>query len=246
MGVNTRTYRFVLGSALLEFGRAGADLVPLRDIASRYAARLLERGATSPQVPATTDLGEKDFLSVLEREREASIAAGVPTDVLVEAAVRLIPAMVMQKFHNLRVVGRVAHTFYTVECAGTNRFVRLTPELHTVAGEPSVLVDELRSRWSIVEASFDAGIGRGLIEGGVELDDGASDIGEPRRRVTVTSVRGSIAGFQHGRCFYCHQAFEELTDGVHVDHVFPSARMNTGSRRGPNLTTYSFSGWMRR
>ncbi|WP_051163576.1 hypothetical protein [Nocardia brevicatena] len=40
---------------------------------------------------------------------------------LVEAAVRSIPAMVMQKFHNLRVVGRVAHTFYTLEGAGTNQ-----------------------------------------------------------------------------------------------------------------------------
>jgi hypothetical protein len=42
-------------------------------------------------------------------------------------------------------------------------------------------------------------------------------------------------GFQHGRCFYCNQPLGDLGPDVHVDHVFPFRRMNTGSWRGPSL-----------
>lgn len=234
MGVNTRTYKFALGAALLELGRAECDLVPLRELASRYAAVLLQRPAAS-QASAATSLGDKDFLSVLRRERDASIAAGRPSEALIDAAARSIPAMVMQKFHNMPVTGRVAHTFYEMEGGGAKRTVRLTPALHEIAGDSGVLSGELESRWSIVEASFDAGIGRGLVAGGVEVDAELSNVVDRVRRVPVTSVRGAIVGFQYGRCFYCRQPLGDLTAGVHVDHVFPFAWRNTGSWRGPNL-----------
>ncbi|MEU6829087.1 HNH endonuclease signature motif containing protein [Nocardia beijingensis] len=235
MGANTRTYKFALGSALLELGQAGRDEVTLRELGSLYAAQLIRRPAESQQAAAGLPLGDSDFLSVLRRERAESIAAGQPTEVLVDAAVRSIPAMVMQKFHHLRVTGPVAHTFYELEGSGTHRTVRLTPELHRVADDPTVLAEELESRWSIVEASFDSGIGRALIQGGVEVDNESSSVLAPVRRAAVTSVRGAIVGFQHGRCFYCHQQLDKLAGGVHVDHVFPFAWMNTGSWRGPNL-----------
>ncbi|WP_280249446.1 HNH endonuclease [Nocardia abscessus] len=235
MGANTRTYKFALGSALLELGQAGRDKVTLSELGSLYAAQLIRRPAESQQAAAGSPLSDSDFLSVLRRERSESIDAGQPTEVLVNAAVRSIPAMVMQKFHHLRATGPVAHTFYELEVSGAHRTVRLTPELHRVADDPTVLAEELESRWSIVEASFDSGIGRALIQGGVEVDHESSRILAPVRRAAVTSVRGAIVGFQHGRCFYCQQQFGDLASGVHVDHVFPFAWMNTGSWRGPNL-----------
>lgn len=246
MGVNNRTYKFALGSALLDLGQQGRDIVSLDELASMYAARLVERDSDFPQAPATNSLGDADFLSVLERERASSLAAGQPTDVLVDAAAKSIPGMVMQKFHNLRVVGQVAHTFYEVEGRGRKRSVRLTPDLLSVASNPGVLPDELQSRWSIVEASFDAGIGSNLIDSGVDLDDELSAIVSPARRVALTSVRGAIAGFQHGECFYCHAPLYDLDADVevkplisgkkvHVDHVVPFSWMKTGSWTGPNL-----------
>ena len=57
----------------------------------------------------------------------------------------------------------------------------------------------------------------------------------PARRVPLTSVRGAIAGFQHGRCFYCHQELDRLDADIHVDHVVPFSWMNTGSWYGHDL-----------
>lgn len=246
MGANTRTYKFALGSALLEVGQQGRDIVSLRELASLYTARLLDRASDFPQAPASNELGTNDFLSVLDRERAASLATGEPSEALVDAATRSIPGMVMQKFHNLRGVGQVAHTFYEIEGSGTQRRVRLTSDLRNVAARPDVLSDELEARWSIVEASFDAGIGRSLVQGGVDLDDDMATIVSPTRRIALTSLRGAIAGFQHGRCFYCHQPLYDLGadvavnpvisgKNVHVDHVVPFSWMKTGSWTGPNL-----------
>lgn len=245
MGDNTRTYKFALGSALLELGRQGHEIVPLRDVATSYASKLLDRTAGFPQARATNTLSNNDFLSILDRERAASVDLGQPTDALVDAAMKSIPGMVMQKFHNLRAVGEVAHTFYEIERHGAHRNVRLTDDLRTVATDPRTLMDELTARWSIVEASFDAGIGKSLIQSVVELD-GVASIVSPGRRVALTSIRGAIAGFQHGRCSYCHQPLYDLDSevggepgisgkDVHVDHVVPFAWMKTGSWAGPNL-----------
>ncbi|WP_278314949.1 HNH endonuclease [Lolliginicoccus levis] len=235
MGVNTRTYKFALGAALLDLASSGAEAVSLRNLATAYSARMLERPSPASQAPSAVELGEQDFLSVLARERDASREQGGPSELLVDAAMSSMPGMVMQKFHNLRDLGRVAHSFYELEGRGARRVVRFSPELRDLAPGSGVLAEELDSRWSIVEASFDAGIGRGLVGSGMAVDAEKGVLVAPARRVAVTSLRGGIAGFQHGECFYCRKDFASLGPDVHVDHVFPFAWMRTGSWRGPDL-----------
>ncbi|MFE9323530.1 HNH endonuclease [Nocardia sp. NPDC052278] len=232
MGANSRTYKFPLGATLLQYAASGHDAVPLGEFAAAYTSQLLERPSGRWQSPTGVALGARDFLTVLDRERQESTAAGRPTEALVDAAVKSIPSMVMQKFHNLR-AGQIPHTFYELSGRGSNRIVRLTPDLLSLASVAPSLFAELDSRWAIVEASFDAGIGKNLVASGVDVDIDSAIIVSPARRVSLTSVRGAIIGFQHGRCFYCREALKDA--GVHVDHVFPFAWMKTGSWRGPNL-----------
>lgn len=235
MGVNTRTYKFALGQALMRTAGTGRDEIPLAELASEYAMALAQRSDEYPQAPSATELGDSDFLTVLRRERAASISKGQPTEALLEAATSTMPGMVMQKFHNLRTVGEIPHRFYELTGKGPGRSVRLTPALHELTAENSVLTDELAARWAIVETSFHAGIGRNLISGGVEISSDSFTLVAPARRTPLASVRSALAGFQHGRCFYCRQPLEVLDASTHVDHVFPFAWMRTGSWPGPNL-----------
>lgn len=237
MGANTRTYKFPLGAALLEVANSGRDAVPLIELASTYATRLINRAGDYPQASSSLELSDTDFLSVLAKEREASLAAGAPTEALVDAAARSIPGMVMAKFHNLPGEGEVAHRFYTIEGRGAGRLVRLTPDMMAVGMQDTrVLNEEIDARWRIVEASFDAQIGRALVGRGVELDLETGQLVAPVRRVPLTSIRASVVGFQKNRCFYCREALPDLFGPeVHVDHVFPFHWMGTGSWRGPHL-----------
>ncbi|GAB7190962.1 hypothetical protein NUM3379_16690 [Kineococcus sp. NUM-3379] len=239
MGANSRTYKFALGEALLQAAGEGRDSLTVPELAVPYAMALVRRAQRYPQASAKQELAPSDFLAVAAEEAEASLAAGQPTQRLLEAAVISMPAMVMQKFHNLRdsaLGSTVGHTFYELRGRGRDRRVHLTPELHRVAAGATVLRDELDARWSIVETSFDAGIGTSLLRSGVVLSvDGETLQAPVIRRAHVASARHALVGFQHGRCFYCHQPLTTLERDVHVDHVFPYSWMKTGSWRGPDL-----------
>lgn len=240
MGANSRTYKFALGQTLLEFGRSGQDVVPLAEFAAAYSLGIVRHLTQGPQAPHTAEPGEKDFLTVAAQESLATLGAGRPTERLVAAAVRSMPTMVMQKFHNLRGDSAVPHTFYELAGTGRQRAARPTPDLLRLAqSEQAVGLDaELGARWSIVESSFAAGVGRSLIEDGVTVDWDTLKLTDKRRRRSVTGIVEATVGFQHGRCLICGDALAS-SDATAVDHVFPFSLMHrlgsVGSWNGPEL-----------
>ncbi|EYT53303.1 HNH endonuclease [Kocuria sp. UCD-OTCP] len=234
MGANSRTYKFALGAALLDLAKTGQEEVTVEKLAAPYAWRLVQHADQYPQGPATAVEGTKDFLTVLSIEREASLAAGHPTEKLIAAAIESMPGMVMQKFHNLRGTGQINHSFYDLRGRGTSRRVVLSKDLQTVA-QHELLVDELAARWAIVEASFDAGIGRGLVGSGMTVSEDGEHLLTTTRRVSLTGVRPALTGFQHGRCFYCHDLLSAEPGAVHVDHVYAFSFMTRTTWAGPDL-----------
>ncbi|MFD8786634.1 HNH endonuclease [Kitasatospora sp. NPDC059599] len=224
MGRNSRTYKFALGAALLECAAAGRTEVPLAELAEPYAMALASRLRDAPQAPAVG--GDDDFLSVAAREAEQSLAAGRPTERLVDAARRSMPGMVMDRFHNLTGGSEVRHRFYNETGKGRNRLVLLTPALRQIAvpEQAAGLRAELAARWSIVESAFASGVSRGLLADDLDVDVERWLLLDRRRRRPVTGVADALVGFQHGRCLICD---EPITPGdkVAVDHVFPFALM---------------------
>ncbi len=235
MGANSRTYKFALGKALLDLAHEGRDAATLDELAAPYAWALVQRAERFPQGPPAAVGGPRDFLTVLSEEAPTSVEGNRPTERLVSAAADSIPGMVMQKFHNLRGIGEVEHSFYRLTGRGAGRRVELTPDLSAVAAHEELLGDELASRWSIVEACFDATLGRSLVQAGVVLSEDGERLVTWQRRAPVTGARSALVGFQHGRCFYCHDVLTSATRAVHVDHVYPYAFMKTGSWNGPDL-----------
>ncbi|MBZ4320009.1 HNH endonuclease [Streptomyces huiliensis] len=240
MGANTRTYKFALGSALLACAERGEDAAALRDVAAAYAMGVVGRPADARQASAGTADGDADFLAVAGREREESRRLGRPTEELVDAAVRTMPGMVMRKFHNLRGSTEVPHRFYELTGRGTGRVVRFTPQLRRLVrnGQVSVLRAELEARWSIVESSFSAEVGRSLMADGVRVDWDTLTLTDRRRRRSVAGVGDALTGFQHGRCLICGDVIAP-EDGMAVDHVFPYALMRrfggVSAWAGPDL-----------
>ncbi|WP_409062293.1 HNH endonuclease [Streptomyces sp. SYP-A7185] len=240
MGANSRTYKFALGEALLEHARHGHTEILLRELAVPYAMSLAEHAAKAPQAPEGASIGEADFLGIAAAEREETRQLGRPTDLLLDAAVKSMPAMVMQKFHNLRGGSQVPHRFYEVTGSPRRRSVRLTPELLQVAqsDQATGLRAELGARWSIVECSFAAGIGRALVQEGVTVNWPTVELTDKRRRRSIAGVADALLGFQHGRCLTCDDVLD-LADAVAVDHVFPYSLMqryaSVGAWTGPDL-----------
>ncbi|SPL92990.1 unnamed protein product [[Actinomadura] parvosata subsp. kistnae] len=224
MGANSRTYKFALGQALLGAAAEGRTDILLRDLAEPYAMSLVEHLAEAPQTSSKTVPGGTDFLTVAQEESAESVRLGSPTEKLLAAAMKSMPTMVMQKFHNLRGDGaEVPHRFYEVTGTSRERVVKLTDHLRAVAmsEQKASLEAELAARWSIVETSFAAGVGRSLVEEGVAVDLDTLLITDKQRRRSVAGVTEAVIGFQHGRCIICAQLLVPGVDDVAVDHVFP-------------------------
>lgn len=120
MGANTRTYKFALGAALLDTAAEGRSEILLRDLAVPYAMSLVRHLDKAPQAPSAVVPGASDFLAVAKREAAESLRLGHPTEELLAASVRSMPAMVMQKFHNLRGEAELPHRFYEVTGSSGN------------------------------------------------------------------------------------------------------------------------------
>ncbi|GAA3572005.1 hypothetical protein GCM10022419_061100 [Nonomuraea rosea] len=223
MGLNARTYKFALGEALLGAAAEGRTDILLSELAKPYAMSLVNHLAHAPQAPAGTVVRDSDPLAVARREAPESIRLGAPTDELLAVSMKSMPVMVMQKFHNLPGGGEVPHRFYEVTGAGRQGVVRLSDHLREVAlaEQAASLREELAARWSIVETSFAAEVGRSLIQEGVAVDLDTLRIVDKQRRRPVTGLTASVIGFQHGRCVICAEPLIPGTDEVAVDHVFP-------------------------
>ncbi|MEU0478980.1 hypothetical protein ABZ260_07305 [Streptosporangium sp. NPDC006013] len=227
VGANTRTYKFALGSALLDAAAEGRSEILLRDLAVPYAMELVRHLGQAPQVSQKGERGEKDFLSVAEREAAESLRLGSPTEELLAAAIQSMPRMVMRKFHNLRGEGaEVPHRFYEVTGRSHEQVVRLSKELRDIAQseQAPTLRGELSARWSIVETSFAIGIGQSLIREGVVVDMSTLQITDRQRRRSVAGVTDSVIGFQRGLCLICAEPITP-EDDIAVDHVFPYSFM---------------------
>ncbi|MGW0771757.1 HNH endonuclease [Streptomyces sp. NPDC002676] len=240
MGANSRTYKFALGAALLDAAGRGQSELRVAELAAPYALELVRHLGDAPQAPEGVALRDSDFLTIAKEERAGTLAAGWPTERLLLAAARSMPSMVMQKFHNLRGGTQVPHRFFELTGSGRQRIVRLTHDALRVAqSEQAVgLRAELEARWSIVESSFAAGVGRSLMEDGVAVAWDSLRLTDKKRRRSVAKVADALIGFQHGRCLICN---EVLSPGqtVAVDHVFPFALMqrlhSVRAWAGPNL-----------
>ncbi|WP_211264080.1 HNH endonuclease domain-containing protein [Streptosporangium amethystogenes] len=224
VGANTRTYKFALGSALLYAAAEDRSEILLRDLAVPYAMELVRHLGQAPQMRQRAERGESDFLSVAEREAAESLRLGSPTEELLVAAIKSMPEMVMQKFHNLPSGGaKVPHRFYEVTGRSPEQVVRLSRELRDIAQseQAPTLRGELSARWSIVETSFAIGIGQSLIHEGVVADLTTLQITDKQRRRSVTGVTDAVIGFQRGLCLICADPIALGIDSIAVDHVFP-------------------------
>ncbi|MGJ6969500.1 HNH endonuclease [Streptosporangium sp. G11] len=223
IGANTRTYKFALGSALLDAAAEGRSEILLRDLAVPYAMELVRHLDQAPQASQKNERGGADFLSVAERESAESLKLGSPTEELLAAAIKSMPEMVMRKFHNLPSGGvEVPHRFYEVTGRSKERVVRLSKELLDIARseQAASLRGELSARWSIVETSFTAEIGRSLLLDGVYVDMTTLQITDRQRRRSVAGVTNAVIGFQQGLCMICAAPLTP-GDDIAVDHVFP-------------------------
>lgn len=218
-GVNTASYKFALGKALLETAKAEQEFVPLDVLALPYAKAIAEHVAHSPKQGSFTKS------AFVENCTKFSTGEIDETD-LISETVKIGFKDVLKAFHKV-CGGDIPDPFFLVEKRGTTKGIILTPQLQKLAAsfQGQSLQEEVESRWRLVETSWAQNISRNVLR--VEYSDNDEMFfykDASLRRVGVTSARPGLNAYQKGFCFYCFDDISVDSNTVNlaqIDHVFP-------------------------
>lgn len=207
-GRNVATYKFALGRSLLALAAQGKTFVHLDDLAMPFVDALLDhlrrenRQSTGPT---------SAFLDTCRRH----LAGQVSRDELIQATAKLGFVNVIDAFH---IIGStpVPVRFYDDDRRGRGGIV-LTDQLLALPVERAVqhgnLTHEVEARWRLVETAWSLNLPPRQLQ--VRIEESTGDlfvVDASRRRKAVTQARHALDGYQRGRCFYCGQEADRLTE----------------------------------
>jgi HNH endonuclease len=215
-GRNTASFKFALGEALLSAGTGPSDLIRLDDLALPYAKAICRHLEGAPK-QITTSTGK--FLNACSSWNSGTI----DDEALRNATVSLGFNNVIDAFHNIG--GDLGVRFFIDE-RRENKGIRLTNEFRRLAADHRIddLGQEVEARWRLVETAWELGVAVPLVSYDPDRVDFGADL--RGRRVTVTSARDALNGYQKGRCFYCFGSISIVpgsADFADVDHFIPHA-----------------------
>lgn len=216
-GRNVASYKFALGESLLGLAIEGKSLITLEELAPRFSAAVCRHIKDSPRQGTFKSSG---FLTACEEFNEGKI----DEDTLNQITVRQGFNNVIDAFH---VVNRqdVPVRFFTDERA-TSKGISLTDELLSLIESRQFenLTHEVEARWRLVETAWSLGVGPSLLQVSYVEEEGDLVYRDQRRRISISSCRNALNGYQKGKCFYSGDdiSVEPLALNLcEIDHFFP-------------------------
>ena len=219
-GVNVASYKFALAKSIIELADGTRETISLDELAEPFSRHVSEHLRSSPRQATSSS---SRFLEACRRFNEGDLDA----EALRSATVRLGFNNVIDAFH---VVGGtdIPVRFFIDERKTSINGIRVTPDAVTLAttGGAQALA-EIEARWKLVETAWSLELAPSLIV--YESDSGL--LVPSIRRVSLTSARDALNGYQKGSCFYCFRPIStvpsrgELAD---VDHLFPHVLQRLG------------------
>jgi 5-methylcytosine-specific restriction endonuclease McrA len=207
-GKNSSTYKMGLGKCLIKFASKNNQKVSLDEVTNEFYEIYKDRCKSGkPQ------LGLQGRKTEIEKELRQIEFAGKNVSKSLELIKRkCLLDMVLRKFNNLN-QHQIAQPFYQV--SDNEQYLYLNDNLlNLFAGQKSqYLLEEVNSRWDLLEHAFETINDVGLIDSDADLEY----LLHREKRNNLTKIIPAIEGYQQGRCFYCG---ETLYD-IEVDHVIP-------------------------
>ena len=216
-GRNVASYKFSLAKSLYDLKDNGSTLITLEKLAIPFAKHISEHLRVCDKQGTSSNSKFLDGCRDFNRNE-------ISQDQLIDLTVQLGFNNVIDAFHNIH-NEELPMRFYIDE-RKTKGGIVLTDEFFQL-GETiqyKNLADETESRWRLVETAWELNLPKHLIQIDYKEDTRELFAVNKLRRVSVTSARPSLNGYQKGRCFYCYRdiSIDQLhADFADVDHFFP-------------------------
>ena len=229
-GRNVASYKFALAESLISVApKHQSDIIRLEEIAPVFADAICRHLKDAPK---QSTANRSTFIEAC-RSYNSGILSRSERD---ERTVRYGFQDVIDAFHV------VSHDDVPVRFFSDERKVagglRLTDDFRRlmVSCEKPDLSRELEARWKLVEFAWSHDISQRLLS----VDGSADDLrivskSSSNARVSLTSAKDALNGYQKGKCFYCFRTISiesASPDAADVDHFFPKCLNNRGFERG--------------
>lgn len=224
-GRNVATYKFALAKSLLDINPQGGQLIKLSDLAPVYAGYIAQHIELADKQATSASSSFLDACRQYNQDKNQNN--------LVDSTVRLGFNNVIDAFHVVG-NGEISKRFFVDE-RRENDGIRITDEFsRLVTGIQAInLMQEVESRWRLVETAWEIGISKGLLS--IHYDDVDKrlfSLDRSLKRQSITSCRSALNGYQKGKCFYCFCDITVNDENVtaDVDHFFPHTLKRLGSQ----------------
>ncbi len=214
---NTASYKFALAKALLDFAKIEQTNVSLNDLAMSYLGYICEHLRLSDRQATNSSSTLIDACRQFNNNQ-------ITHNNLIEITKQNGFRYVFDAFHNVN-QGELPISFFKVD---KGKSISLTDDFLSLKdnNQFSNLLFEVESRWRLVETAWDLNISYNLLQVEYDNDDNILKIidKDKNRRVSITSSKDALNGYQKGKCFYCFSDIDidsnsnNLSD---VDHFFP-------------------------
>ena len=230
-GRNVASYKFALAEALLQARVDGSDFIRMDELAVPFSAALCRHLRDEPKQNTQS---RSAFLTGCQQYNAGEMTA----DDLRALTVKRGFDNVIDAFHMVH--GNELNTRFFIDERRQAKGIRLTDDFLRLRTQFQAdnLAAETEARWRLVETAWRLNISNRLIDIEMSEDYNATLYArDERRRVSVTSAKPALNGYQKGKCFYC---FREVnihssgSDGVDVDHFLPHVLGQTGDVQNVN------------
>lgn len=216
-GRNVASYKFALAHALYDVPSCGSDLILLDDLALHFSRHLCRHLVDAPKQITSQN---SQFIDACKRFNAGEIDQAALTEITVRRGFN----NVIDAFHTVN-QAPIDKRFFLDE-RKTHKGIRLTDNFYRLTERQQYqnLMQETDARWKLVEQGWEMGVSRNLIAVEYDADSQMLFSRQSERRITTTSCRGSLNGYQKGHCFYCYAPIsvasgeDALAD---VDHFIP-------------------------
>jgi len=209
-GLNQATYKIALGKSLITLSGQGKTVFTWDELSAEFLRQYRKRLDVSEPMPQQAIATRRTVMETVVSELR--VGRLNETTAIEKVGLNAFND-VIHRFHTVIGLGDTENKFYTVDFG---RSIALTDELYRVVeSSKSTLLDELNSRWSLLEGAFS--IKSGNYELANEIRDTYLIRGSERKPITKNIP--FLQGYQGNVCFYCSE--EMIAGDIHVDHVLP-------------------------
>lgn len=197
-GNNVASYKFALAKSLYELANSESDTVTLEQLADPFSHHICQHLKNAPK--QTTSRSSR-FLNTCTAFNQEEI----DHDELIRQTVKLGFENVIDAFHNVS-RKEIGIRFFEDARKKPTKSIHLTDNMFRLAEATDFhsLTQETEARWKLVETAWQLGVSKNLLAVHHDHENSSLFTSINNRRITITSSRDSLNGYQKGRCFYCY------------------------------------------